>query len=49
VRTLRDGTAPLGERVRVAEVLATHAPEEVELLAEETADDELRAALARKL
>jgi len=49
VRTLRDGTAPLDERVRVAEVLATHAPEEVELLAEETADDELRAALARKL
>jgi hypothetical protein len=49
VRTLHDGSAPREERVRVAEVLAAHAPEEVAQLSDETADDALREALARRV
>ncbi|MDB4946392.1 MAG: hypothetical protein JWP97_5926 [Labilithrix sp.] len=43
--TLRDGRAPREERVRVAEILRATAPAEIERVAEETADEELRARI----
>jgi hypothetical protein len=45
VATLRDGSRPLEERVRVAEALALQAPEELERFAAETADPELEKRL----
>jgi len=45
--TLRDGSIPREERVRVAEVLRNAAPAEIRRLAEETADDDLRELLIR--
>ena len=47
VRTLRDPGAAREERVRVAELLRVHAPEEVDRFAEETADAELEAEIGR--
>ncbi len=46
VRVLHDGSAPREERVRVAELLRVHAPEEVERAALETADDEFEDQIA---
>ena len=47
IGTLRDGTVPREERVRVADILRSAAPEEVRRLAEETADEELASFLGR--
>jgi hypothetical protein len=46
VWTMRDPGAGREERVRVAEMLRVHAPDEVDRFAEETADAELEAELA---